>query len=56
MRKWRAWRKKPGALHASTRVGTAAAARYRLVGVGLGNFTEADDPRVQPDLFTATAS
>lgn len=28
-----------------------AAIRYRLVGVGLGNFADADDPRVQPDLF-----
>jgi DNA polymerase IV len=38
------------------RAGTTAATRYRLVGVGLGNFTDADDPRVQPDLFAATAS
>jgi DNA polymerase IV len=33
------------------RAGTTAMTRYRLVGVGLGNFADADDPRVQPDLF-----
>ncbi len=33
------------------RVGETAQLRYRLVGVGLSNFTDADDPRVQPDLF-----
>jgi DNA polymerase-4 len=32
-----------------------AATRYRLVGVGLGNFADADDPRVQPDLFADSA-
>jgi DNA polymerase IV len=35
------------------RVGAAAQTRYRLVGVGLGNFADADDPRVQPDLFSS---
>ncbi len=29
---------------------------YRLVGVGLANFHEADDPKLQPDLFGARAS
>ena len=28
--------------------------RYRLVGVGLGNFHDPDDPRVQPTLFDTT--
>lgn len=27
--------------------------RYRLVGIGLSNFSEADDPRLQPDLFAS---
>ncbi|NKF23681.1 DNA polymerase IV [Solimonas marina] len=31
----------------------AAQALYRLVGVGLANFHDADDPRLQPDLFAA---
>ncbi|HZR37903.1 MAG TPA: DNA polymerase IV [Nevskia sp.] len=35
------------------RVGLGAEVRYRLVGVGLGNFREADDPQVQPELFAA---
>jgi len=29
---------------------------YRLVGVGLANFHDADDPRLQPDLFAGGAS
>ncbi|MEC9362794.1 MAG: DNA polymerase IV [Pseudomonadota bacterium] len=36
------------------RAAGVAGTRYRLVGVGLGNFADADDPRVQ-DLFTGTA-
>ncbi|MEQ1438497.1 DNA polymerase IV [Fontimonas sp. SYSU GA230001] len=35
------------------RVDRSAAERYRLAGVGLGNFSEADDPRLQPDLFAS---
>lgn len=33
------------------RVGQGAEVRYRLVGVGLSNFHEADDPQLQPELF-----
>jgi len=29
----------------------SALTRYRLVGVGLDNFTDADDPRLQAGLF-----
>ena len=33
------------------RVDLPARTRYRLVGVGLSNFVERDDPRVQAGLF-----
>ncbi len=33
------------------RVGQGTEVRYRLVGVGLSNFHEADDPQLQPELF-----
>ena len=39
------------ALSLVDRVGMGAEVRYRLVGVGLGNFRDAYDPRVQPELF-----
>jgi DNA polymerase-4 len=39
------------ALSLVDRVGLGAEVRYRLVGVGLGNFRDADDPRAQPELF-----
>jgi DNA polymerase-4 len=39
------------ALSLIERVGLGAEVRYRLVGVGLGNFREADDPQAQPELF-----
>lgn len=41
------------ALSLLERVNRPAAERYRLVGVGLGNFSEPDDPRLQPDLFAS---
>lgn len=43
------------ALSLVERVGLGGEVRYRLVGVGLGNFREADDPRVQPELFASPA-
>ncbi|WP_029919599.1 DNA polymerase IV [Nevskia soli] len=39
------------ALSLVDRVGQGAEVRYRLVGVGLSNFHEADDPQLQPELF-----
>jgi DNA polymerase IV len=39
------------ALALRERVGQDPATLYRLVGVGLGNFREPDDPLLQPDLF-----
>ncbi len=39
------------ALSLVEKVGLGAQVRYRLVGVGLGNFHDADDPQVQPQLF-----
>ena len=36
--------------------GAAATQRYRLVGVGLGNFRDADELGPQPDLFEAGAT
>ncbi len=39
------------ALSLIERVGLQAEVRYRLVGVGLGNFRQADDPQLQPELF-----
>ena len=39
------------ALSLVDRVGQGAEVRYRLVGVGLSNFHEADDPQPQPELF-----
>jgi DNA polymerase-4 len=43
------------ALSLIDRAGQGAQVRYRLVGVGLSNFREADDPQLQPELFgTAT--
>ncbi|WP_091532442.1 DNA polymerase IV [Fontimonas thermophila] len=41
------------ALGLLARVGDDGHVRYRLVGVGLGNFQAPDDPRLQPDLFAA---
>ncbi len=38
------------------RAGNPAQTRYRLVGVGLANFADADDPRLQPDLFADAPS
>jgi len=37
-------------------VGLGAQVRYRLVGVGLSNFHEADDPQLQPELFDSASS
>jgi DNA polymerase-4 len=39
------------ALELRARVDLPARTRYRLAGVGLGNFVERDDPRVQAGLF-----
>ena len=39
------------ALSLVDRVELGDAVRYRLVGVGLGNFRDTDDPQVQPELF-----
>lgn len=39
------------ALSLVDRVGQGVEVRYRLVGVGLSNFHEADDPQLQPELF-----
>ena len=39
------------ALSLVDRVGQGAEVRYRLVGVGLSNFHEADHPQLQPELF-----
>ncbi|HWY25707.1 MAG TPA: DNA polymerase IV, partial [Nevskia sp.] len=44
------------ALSLVDRVGLGEEVRYRLVGVGLGNFREADDPQVQPELFGQSSS
>lgn len=41
------------ALALQQRVNGGDGERYRLVGVGLGNFEAPDDPRLQPDLFDA---
>ncbi|MFA5938713.1 MAG: DNA polymerase IV [Sinimarinibacterium sp.] len=41
------------ALSLLDRVDRPGQERYRLVGVGLGNFSEPDDPRLQPDLFAS---
>ena len=39
------------ALDLRARVGLPARTRYRLAGVGLGNFVDRNDPRLQVDLF-----
>jgi len=44
------------ALSLLERVGLGAQVRYRLVGVGLSNFHEADDPQLQPELFDSASS
>ena len=41
------------ALSLLDRVNRPEQERYRLVGIGLGNFSEPDDPRLQPDLFAS---
>ena len=41
------------ALSLRSRVELPARTRYRLVGVGLANFHDPHDPRVQPTLFDA---
>jgi len=43
------------ALSLVERVGMGPQVRYRLVGVGLSNFHEADDPQLQPELFDSAA-
>ena len=43
------------ALSLVERVGLGPQVRYRLVGVGLSNFQEADDPQLQPELFDSGA-
>jgi len=43
------------ALSLVERVGMGPQVRYRLVGVGLSNFHEADDPQLQPELFNSAA-
>lgn len=43
------------ALSLLERVGLGAQVRFRLVGVGLSNFHDADQPRVQPELFDPAA-
>ena len=44
------------ALSLRTRVDLPPRTRYRLVGVGLSNFLDPDDPRVQPTLFDAAVA
>lgn len=44
------------ALSLRSRVDLPARTRYRLVGVGLANFHDPHDPRVQPTLFDAAES
>jgi DNA polymerase-4 len=40
------------ALSLRDRVGLNPGQRFRLVGVGMSNFSDAEDASVQPDLFT----